>query len=50
MTHTPCSEPKMGPWELDEIIHMIQLYNEQMQEYGDDHIDFQVCQNLRLIE
>jgi len=34
-------EPKMGPWELDEIIHLIQLYNEQMQEYGDDHIDFQ---------
>eukprot|EP00116_Pleurobrachia_bachei_P002564 sb/3462826/ len=37
----PPKEAKMGPWDKEEVDHLISLYREQIEEYGDDHIDFQ---------
>ena len=35
-------EAKMGPWDNEEVVHLIDLYRQQIDEFGDDHIDFQV--------
>ena len=36
----------MGPWDNEEVVHLIDLYRQQIDEFGDDHIDFQVGLNL----
>ena len=36
------SEAKMGPWDNEEGVCLIELYRQQIDEFGDDHIDFQV--------
>ena len=40
--YLPTSEAKMGPWDNEEIVCLIELYRHQIDEFGDDHIDFQV--------
>ena len=40
--YLPSSEAKMGPWDNEEIVCLIELYRHQIDEFGDDHIDFQV--------
>lgn len=32
----------MGPWDNEEITHLIDLYRHQIEDFGDDHIDFKV--------
>ncbi|XP_063685359.1 uncharacterized protein LOC134819349 isoform X3 [Bolinopsis microptera] len=42
---TPLDSPpeaKMGPWDNEEIVCLIELYRHQIDEFGDDHIDFQL--------
>ena len=32
----------MGPWDNEEVVCLIEHYRHQIEEFGDDHIDFQV--------
>ena len=46
--YLPSSEAKMGPWDNEEIVGLIELYRHQIDEFGDDHIDFQVNKEFLL--